>query len=501
MYAALSYCWGEGSTQLRTTTANYGTMLNDIELTSLPAVVIDAIKFCQNLGIFYLWVDALCIIQDDSDNWDRESAKMASIYGRSTITLSAAMSSCSEQGFIDISAEMRQVQLTWWDPSIKRRGEIYLQPLHSGFSTLYQDSPLMRRGWVLQEHHLSPRVLHFGQQMYWECWEAMFSEDGRFNRALNRLASDANPNVFTLGRTPMANQCERISHHNIEDRWTTFEYWSQMVENFSKRRFSYPMDKLPALIGLAETGRGKTNDTYHAGLWRSSLDLDLLWRRKESTYMTQPPQYRAPSWSWASLEGPIIPWSRVVFATTNSITHDIRVETDFIDVSTPQSAAGRIRDDSFIVAVGPVKEARFPHQGEAFDTDDMTVTEWIQDGFTCEFLATTGSPLTYYWTCVFDQQADKTSRKIHLLRINVDIAVNTSNILLGLKYWSLILEEAAGSFIGTGERRFKRIGLAWLYVNPRYLGDFQNGRGLSLPEISWTSHSAKDWTREKIRIL
>jgi hypothetical protein len=188
-------------------------------------------------------------------------------------------------------------------------------------------------------------------------------------------------------------------------------------------------------------------------------------------------------------------------ATTNSITHDIRVETDFIDVSTPQSAAGRIRDDSFIVAVGPVKEARFPHQGEAFDTDDKTAEKWIQDGFTCEFLATTGSPLTYYWTCVFDQQADKTSRNIHLLRINVDIAVNTSNILLGLKYWSLILEEAAGSFIGIGERRFKRIGLAWLYVNPRYLGDFQNGRGLSLPEISWTSHSAEDWTRETIRIL
>ncbi|KAJ0421268.1 heterokaryon incompatibility protein-domain-containing protein [Aspergillus carlsbadensis] len=91
-YAALSYCWGspaEARSQLKTTQDTLNAHLNKIALPSLPQTVWDAVMVCRELEIQFLWVDALCIIQGDAEDWERESMEMANVYSNAFITIGA----------------------------------------------------------------------------------------------------------------------------------------------------------------------------------------------------------------------------------------------------------------------------------------------------------------------------------------------------------------------------------------------------------------------------
>jgi hypothetical protein len=103
-YAALSYCWGskrDAAGQSTTTTTNFADWLTGIEFNSLSRVMQDAVIATRRLGIKYLWVDSVCILQDDGEDWARESAKMGHIYSNAFVTIGALASSSCHQGFLD----------------------------------------------------------------------------------------------------------------------------------------------------------------------------------------------------------------------------------------------------------------------------------------------------------------------------------------------------------------------------------------------------------------
>lgn len=175
-YATLSHRWGLEQ-HCVTTLSNLVQRKTDIPWSSIPQTFKDAIQFSLTLGINYLWIDALCIVQDSPLDWQRESAKMADIYQNSYLTLAAAYSGSDTGGcFQNISRSAAEYSLnsppdapTSPSPMIKVREKVR----HWDHLTEQQSKelyPLLTRGWVFQERILSPRTLHFCcQEMVWEC--------------------------------------------------------------------------------------------------------------------------------------------------------------------------------------------------------------------------------------------------------------------------------------------------------------------------------------------
>lgn len=157
---ALSYCWGTGQT-LVTTLENSASHMIEIPFQRLPQTIQDAIKITRNLGIRYLWVDALCIIQDSVDGKDfqQESSKMGSIYGNAYLTIAVESSESCADGFLHSRDYGRAAPLQEIPVRIPN-GEV----TGSAFicaPVLDEKRFLMRRAWAYQEQRLSRRVLHY----------------------------------------------------------------------------------------------------------------------------------------------------------------------------------------------------------------------------------------------------------------------------------------------------------------------------------------------------
>lgn len=150
------------------------------------------------------------------------------------------------------------------------------------------DHPLVTRAWPVQERALPRRTLHFGKhQMYFECNEGFRGENGlhipwRYHSIHSIIKRDQHG--------PMSN----------EDRNAALALWYSLLWNYGDRRLTEASDKLPAISGIARLLAERLDDEYMAGLWRKSLIEELLW---QGLKVRRLPQYRAPSWSWASVDG------------------------------------------------------------------------------------------------------------------------------------------------------------------------------------------------------
>ena len=294
-YACLSYCWGQSPQKNMTTKSNFAQHLVSIELDSLPETIIDALKLCCKLGLRYVWVDSLCIIQDDEDDWLREASTMAMVYSNSLLTLATHLCGDSSESFLQnrqhqVVSLSNGAQLAYMDRSSGEERRLHFWAREYDSARFLQDrwgrtsvasyrrgSHWLDRAWVLQEWLLSPRVLHIHDTTIWDCLEGYGNElEQRF-----------------LGEPPISRDMAGMQ-----------VAWEQLVTQFTERGITNDMDRLPALAGLAEKYRDKTGHRYLAGLWLEDLPGSLLWQRQDE-YLTAPTTYRAPSWSWASLEGPI----------------------------------------------------------------------------------------------------------------------------------------------------------------------------------------------------
>jgi hypothetical protein len=308
-YVALSHCWGTGP-NLCTTWSTLQKHKHGIKVSELPPTFRDAVHVAKNLSVQYLWIDSLCIIQDDLHDWQIESAKMATIYRDAYFVLGAACGSSDAQGFLHARRWQDVVTLTPPDqgPSLA----LQLLPLETeeDHVDLISQEPLSKRAWCLQERYLPRRMLLYGsQQILWECQKMSASEDGDVTlhdgNHLERICSTANIPTSVLART--------CRERYIGDKDVNYVDWYKMVEDYTNRFITKSSDRLPALSGLAEAVAQYSKDEYLAGLWKNGLVEGLAWCGSQGAEtLEEPGEYISPSWSWASVIGavrfPIYSW-------------------------------------------------------------------------------------------------------------------------------------------------------------------------------------------------
>jgi Heterokaryon incompatibility protein (HET) len=166
-YIALSHCWGEEKLPLRTTKDKLDTYKGRIEPSELPRTFLDAVTVAREIDVQYLWIDSLCIIQDDSEDWAKESQKMEQVFSSAYCTISATSAKNSHEGFLSFPVK-EAVRIPDGE---KSEFAVYACIADKSFKqAVDKDGLLNTRGWVLQERALSRRTIHFtGSQIFWEC--------------------------------------------------------------------------------------------------------------------------------------------------------------------------------------------------------------------------------------------------------------------------------------------------------------------------------------------
>lgn len=312
VYACLSYCWGSPSKENQigqTIWRNIEQYKEAIPLQELPQTVADAIRLCCKLGIEFLWVDRLCIVQDQdsstgTDDWKTEASKMCDYYSKSALTISVHICSESSQSFLKkrqkgFQEQSRFVIVEYPDEESKLKSSLWLiRPFVWNEGSWFLEDPWvdfslrgnkeregwLGRGWTFQEWMLSPRVLHIKGLTIWDC----------FNGYANELDHRQMDHVY-LRRDP-----EEFGGEII---------WADIVAEYSSRHVSKKTDWLVALAGLAQSYRKHTGWTYLAGIWKEELPFSLLWQPHHGTLDTRAARREltnqtTPSWSWAHSIGP-----------------------------------------------------------------------------------------------------------------------------------------------------------------------------------------------------
>lgn len=171
-YLALSHCWGK-SPKLRTLTSNLSAFCTEIPYDRLPLNFQEAIKVARGLRISYLWIDSLCIVQDDVEDWEREAGRMGQVFSNAYCTIAATSAASSDEGFLTRHGNP-PLYATIETPD---GGILHVSEFMGDYHQDVELAPLNTRGWVLQERALSRRTLHFTQtQVYWECGKGVHSE-------------------------------------------------------------------------------------------------------------------------------------------------------------------------------------------------------------------------------------------------------------------------------------------------------------------------------------
>ncbi|CAM1509874.1 Fc.00g002090.m01.CDS01 [Cosmosporella sp. VM-42] len=303
-YVALSHCWGDE--QHRPLTTTKGTLpkrREAVSISDLPPTFKDAMELTRLLGIDYLWIDSLCIIQDDRDDWARESAKMADVYQQAALTVSADGALNSHEGLFrtvsqrsfGVDQEIHSPTLAEGSTILSRQTSLRGDQMAVHTITKSQANPLRSRAWTLQEWLLSSRVVHFtAGEMLWEC------------NTLHRCECQiVHEDCLNAGYGESFWQDVAKSDYLSLDRGGEGEgeiKWNMILEEFANRHITKEADRLPALSGLAAFTKESSNVNYIAGLWESDLPEALLWR-VDADKASRHEQYYAPSWSWPSIIG------------------------------------------------------------------------------------------------------------------------------------------------------------------------------------------------------
>ena len=402
-YACISHCWG-GGCSIKTTRANFDQQLDSIPFADIPKTYSHVIQFLRWLGIRYMWIDSLCIVQDDVEDWAKESAMMGSVYARGYITIAATGAPNNDAGcFVErpivmlegkpifkkrrrgAVAEDRRVRmmrtLAHSDPedadtdenaenaddepdsseaSFSKPVTVYLRKHidHHSFwkgsdndqAKILDDSalPLLSRAWVYQERVLSHRILHFTKdELVWECMEeAMCECSGGDHSGHLTKAALSNP-IFDSSLT----------------RWEIADEWRRTVINYSDKQLTKTSDRLPAISGLAKRFAAfKGNVKYIAGFWADTLVRDLLWFVNEAGSM-DPMDVRFPKWSWIAILERVSwhPWDASERSSIKCTQYDVKLATSDSMGDVQQA---RIQIEGYLAPVQKVERRDVNHNVE-----------------------------------------------------------------------------------------------------------------------------------------
>lgn len=315
-YAALSHCWGKHRL-LTTVTSNLAEHCKIMKLDELPKTFRDAIEIVRSLDIRYLWIDSLCIVQDDAEDWRRESVQMGRIYKDAAVTVAASGAADSSEGcFIARESPVTPV-------AIHYKQESYSGSLADDnvmFATLFPDqavsslsqAPLGTRAWITQEWMLSPRTIHYTKaRMAWACRTHVKCEDEYTEPPMDEQRLFDSVKQYSLAKAETKSAAATMT----EIRESFLADWCEMVSTYTCRNLTYESDKPVAILGLATELSQSIGETYTAGLFHSKfgsqdeeearlLSVQLFWMAKVT--LTRPPSLKhLPSWSWTSTIGAI----------------------------------------------------------------------------------------------------------------------------------------------------------------------------------------------------
>ncbi|KAI0103024.1 heterokaryon incompatibility protein-domain-containing protein [Nemania sp. FL0031] len=367
-WLALSYCWG-GEPSLKLTRDTICMLRSGVAMDRLDPTIRDAIFITRSLGIPYIWVDSLCIIQDPGVEWQEQAGKMNEAYGGSTVTLVVASSKTVREGFLK-DRQRQYIPITLFSGNISKitnSPDAYLSPEWDE----NEDSaggPWSSRGWTMQEGLLPNRLLYYtSSQVIWRCCEEEKFERGGRKNLYNQTPRYEDPCWRTewIWNLDMFLQFKNLKDYYLtnSDSWwlshsKVFGLWYELIEAYSPRQFKDITDRLMALSSIAKVfGSAIQCDDYIAGLWRPDLVRGLMWRTESASftpsfYSTRTSNDIFPSWSWASIgyESIKIHLKGVDYFAPLSKIQDVHI--DLVD---PCQPFGMVKSGSITIA-GPVKQ-------------------------------------------------------------------------------------------------------------------------------------------------
>ena len=308
-YVCLSHCWGK-KPLICTTKSSIDQHREGIPWQKLSKTFQDAICLTLEFNVDYIGIDLLCIVQDDQSDWQEQAGEMASIYEDCLFTITATASSDGSGGCYRTSGQdylcnreftRRNSSGELWTAFARKIIQHPDMAVHGGAG--YEiEAPLIDRAWCFRST-FTPRLLQYtAAEIMWECNEMLTCECGRVD-----------PERYHRKRpSPRAT--------NPAGEVAVLAEWYQIVEAYTMRILTYPSDKLPALSGLATRTKqrllpkncGDSNNRYLAGLWECDLLTGLAWTAVgDPIDWSRATPYRAPTWSWASVDGHIS-WHRAV---------------------------------------------------------------------------------------------------------------------------------------------------------------------------------------------
>jgi hypothetical protein len=319
-YTTLSHCWGQYM-PIKLERRTLQAFLDGIDVGRLPPTFQQAIMLTKSLGIEYIWIDSLCIIQDDDTDWANECTRMTSVYMNSFVNIGANAAGDSRGGLFQqrswksvnpLSVNLTYIPTGWY------RKPVVLWP-NPGIGALLDNAPLGDRGWIVQERLLAPRTVHFlKHKVVWECDECQASETDVTGKL---------EDTYLYKRTYLA--VPIAPSHGAGDRITQFlNTWRDIVDLYSTGKLSVATDKLVALSGVAKYMFEHRQDNrtlrYYAGRWSQDFELQLMWSASPVNTGSRSQTYVAPSWSWASYNGEV---SFPNYYSRTSLAQLISIET------------------------------------------------------------------------------------------------------------------------------------------------------------------------------
>ncbi|KAI1327164.1 heterokaryon incompatibility protein-domain-containing protein [Xylariaceae sp. FL0255] len=285
-YTALSYCWGKGQSDVLTE-GELGKYQVAIPDSALPTTVLDAIRLTREIGLRYIWVDALCIIQDSKEDWKKEAAMMRRVYQGATLTIAGLESHSKIMGlFRDRTVRVTQAPIFEGQRHLVVQRERRVQ---------LNTTVLRKRAWTLQEQILSSATVYFsGSSLVWECDTCVVDEDEKDHNSV--------PHLKWFEEAPDETGSNRL--------------WYKLCQDYTARSITYQSDRVAAIAGLADQCEVEKwqQGSYMAGLWIVDLPHALLWtgsvreqtenrlsawwKRKELAASSF--TWDLPSWSWLS---------------------------------------------------------------------------------------------------------------------------------------------------------------------------------------------------------
>ncbi|KAK7920090.1 hypothetical protein PG985_008112 [Apiospora marii] len=299
-YVALSHCWGQSTDEENfcTTSGTIESNKENIPFRLLPKSFRDAVTVTREIGVRYLWIDSICIIQGDDGDWAAEAQKMGDVFGFAYCTLAASSAKSSTEGFLgpeDPELRIPRISRKTATVTTPDGSHLYLCRSIDNFRDDVEDSVLASRGWVFQERALSRRTIHFtSTQLYWECGQGVHCE------TLTRLVN-TKANLMGDAEFP-----KYVLDYFKGGQIVLFQYLYQL---YSTRDFSHDSDRAVALRGL-EDRLGETIGTgAEFGVIGKFPQRSLLWKRasprQQLSRIEQPADTLVPSWSWMAYTGAI----------------------------------------------------------------------------------------------------------------------------------------------------------------------------------------------------